>query len=344
MNNGTAWASGVGQFGNTLGIGNGNPGTLPGLLAINFHNSALTNLGTTESTENFDDHVWQFEDAVSWAHGRHNFKFGGQYWRQIIKTFYAGNNGQLGLLDFNGQFTSSGIGGTGGDGGADFVLGLNDSFGRGVSTGKTWQQASNVIGFYAQDTWRFTDRLTLNLGLRYDAHSPWVEANNQQANYNIATGNIDLAGQGGASRGLYDGTYGGKDFQPRIGFAWTPAALGDHTVIRGAFTISSYMEGTGTNLRLTLESAVYSGGNQFDHRIWCFPSSHQLHRWNCGKWKFSIVRMLRRGTLATQELSCESGIRRFSPRSRTNGTSLSNINLPAIPPSRLDTWDRGERI
>jgi Carboxypeptidase regulatory-like domain len=252
VNNGTAWASNVGQFGDTLGIGSGNPGTLPGLLAIQFHNSALANLGTTESTENFDDHVWQVEDGVSWNHGRHTFKFGGQYWRDIIKTFYAGNNGQLGFLDFNGQFTSSGISGSGGDGGADFVLGLNDSYGRGVSTGKTWQQSSNVFGFYAQDTWRFTDRLTLNLGLRYDAHSPWVEANNQQANYNIATGNIDLAGQNGASRGLYDGTWGGKDFQPRIGFAWTPAALGDKTVIRGAFTISSYLEGTGTNLRLTL--------------------------------------------------------------------------------------------
>jgi len=252
LNSGNGWASNVGQLGNTLGIGNGNPGTLPGLLAINFHNSVLTNLGSAEQTQSFDDHVWQVEDGLSWNHGRHTFKFGGQYWRQIIKTFYAGNNGQLGLMDFNGQFTSSGISGTGGDGGADFFLGLDDSFGRGVSTGKTWQQSSNVFGFYAQDTWRFTDRLTLNLGLRYDAHSPWVEANNQQANYNIATGNIDLAGQNGASRGLYDGTWGGKDFQPRIGFAWTPAALGDKTVIRGAFTISSYMEGTGTNLRLTL--------------------------------------------------------------------------------------------
>ena len=66
------------------------------------------------------------------------------------------------------------------------------------------------IGFYGQDTWRFTDRLTLNLGLRYDAHTPWVEANNQQANYNFATGNIDLAGQNGASRGLYDGSWEAK--------------------------------------------------------------------------------------------------------------------------------------
>ena len=252
LNSGNSFAPSVGDFGNTLGIGNGNPANVPGLLAINFSNSAVTNIGSGESTQSFDDHVWQAEDAVSWTHGRHNLKFGGQYWREIIKTFYAGNNGELGYLGYNGQFTSSGPGATGGDGGADFVLGLDNSYGRGVSTGKTWQQSSNVIGIYAQDTWRFTDRLTLNLGLRYDAHSPWVEANNQQANYNIATGNIDLAGQGGASRGLYDGTWGGKDFQPRIGFAWTPEALGGKTVLRGAFTISSYMEGTGTNLRLTL--------------------------------------------------------------------------------------------
>jgi hypothetical protein len=254
---GTSWASGVGQFGNTIGIGNGNPGSLDGLLGLNFSNSVLSGLGTQESTTSFDDHVWQFEDALTWTHGRHNIKFGGQFWRQIIKTFYAGNNGQLGLMDFDGRFTSNTIGsaGTGaGDGGADFFLGLPFQFGRGVSTGKTWEQSSNIIGVYAQDTWRFSDRLTLNLGLRYEAHTPWVETNNQQANYNIATGNIDLAGQNGASRGLYDGFYGGKDFQPRIGFAWTPAMLGGHTVVRGAFTISSYLEGTGTNLRLTLNA------------------------------------------------------------------------------------------
>src|SRR5207249_10225844 len=45
---------------------------------------------------------------------------------------------------------------------------------------------------------------------------------------------------------------GGRDFQPRIGFAWTPAFLSKATVVRGAFTMSSYLEGTGTNLRLTM--------------------------------------------------------------------------------------------
>jgi outer membrane receptor protein involved in Fe transport len=252
LNSGNAWASGVGQFGNSLGIGNGNPGSLPGLLAINFSNTAVSNLGAAEQTQSFDDHVWQFDEGLIWNHGRHNFKFGGQLTRQIIKTFYAGNNGQLGLMDFDGRFTSPTIGASGGDGGADFVLGLDYQYGRGVSTGKTWQQSSNLIGIYAEDTWRFTDRLTFNLGLRYDAHTPWVEANDQQANYNIRTGNIDLAGKNGASRALYNGFYGGRDFQPRIGLAWTPRVLGDRTVIRAAFGISSYLEGTGTNLRLTL--------------------------------------------------------------------------------------------
>ena len=133
VNTGNSWGSGVGQFGNTLGIGNGNPGSLPGLLAINFSNSLVNNIGAAETTQSFDDHVWQAEDGLSWSHGRHNLKFGGQWWRKIIKTFYAGNNGQLGLMNFDGRFTNadalSPVANTG-DGGADFVLGLDLDPGR----------------------------------------------------------------------------------------------------------------------------------------------------------------------------------------------------------------------
>ena len=257
LNSGNSFDPSVGAFGNTIGIGNGNPSGVNGLLALNFTNSALTNLGQAEQTQSFDDHVWQAEDSVTWTRGAHNFKFGGQYFRQIIKTFYAGNNGELGLMDFDGRFTSNviGSGGSGaGDGGADFFLGFPFQYGRGISSGQTWQQWSNIFAFYGQDTWRVSAHLTLNLGLRYEAHTPWEENNNHQANYNFATGNIDLAGQGGASRALYNGFYGGKDFQPRIGFAWTPGMLGGHTVVRGAFTVSSYLEGTGTNLRLPLNA------------------------------------------------------------------------------------------
>jgi hypothetical protein len=253
LNNGTSWASNVGQFGNAIGIGNGNPAGLDGLLALNFSDLGALNLGNAETGESFDDQVWQAEDAVTWSHGRHTVKFGAQFLHNIIKTFYPGNNGELGLMDFDGRFTSNTIGSasTGaGYGAADFFLGLPFTIGRGVSTGKTWTQTDNVIGIYAEDTWKFTERLTFTLGLRYQAFTPWVESNDQQSNYNFQTGAVELANQNGASRSLYNGFYGGRDFQPRIGFAWTPAMLGKNTVIRGAFTISSYLEGTGTNLRL----------------------------------------------------------------------------------------------
>jgi len=253
LNNGTSWASGVGQFGNTIGIGNGNPAGLDGLLALNFSDDGNLNLGNAETGESFNDQVYQGEDAVTWTHGRHTFKFGGEYNHEIIKTFYPGNNGELGLMDFDGRFTSDTIGSasTGaGYGAADFFLGLPYTIGRGVSTGKTWTQTDNIVALYVEDTWKVTERLTLNLGLRYQLFTPWIEVNNQQSNYNFATGAVELAGQDGNSRSLYNGVYGGKDLEPRIGFAWTPAMLGTHTVIRGAFTISSYLEGTGTNLRL----------------------------------------------------------------------------------------------
>ena len=188
---------------------------------------------------------------MTWTRGRHNLKFGGELVHNIVKTFYPGNNGELGLMDFDGRFTSNTIGSAGsgtGDGGADFLLGLPYQIGRGVSTGVTWRQTNNVIGLYVSDTWKVNEHLTLNLGLRYQAFTPWVETNDQQSNYNMATGAVELANQNGASRSLYNSFYGGRDFEPRIGFAWTP--LGNRTVIRGAFTISSYLEGTGTNLRL----------------------------------------------------------------------------------------------
>ena len=254
LNTGESFLPSVGAFGNTIGIGNGNPSGINGLLSLGL-GGIVGGIGNSLVTQSFDDHVWQADDSVIYTRGRHSFKFGFQYWREPIKTFYSGNNGELGFMNFNGSFTASAFQNAAtntGDGSADFFLGLPGEFGRGLSSGKTWEQSTNVIGSYVQDTWRVNERLTLTLGLRYEAHTPWVETNNQQVNYDLKTQQIVFAGQNGASRALYNGFYGGKDFQPRLGFAWTPAMLGGHTVVRGAFTISSYLEGTGTNLRLPI--------------------------------------------------------------------------------------------
>ena len=179
-------------------------------------------------TQSFNSKVWQYDDSITWTHGRHTFKFGGEYMFDNITVFYSGNSGELGNIVFGPNFTASsattttgGVAPFGGNGMADFFLGLPSGFGRGLNGGN-WVQTSNIFSGFGQDTWRVTDHLTLTLGLRYEAHTPWIERNDQQANYNIRLGEIQYANQDGASRALYNGTYGGKDFQPRIGFAYTP--------------------------------------------------------------------------------------------------------------------------
>jgi hypothetical protein len=270
LNSGTAWDPKVGAFGQSIGIANSNPASIVGLLTLGFGggtptspgNGTLTNIGNSMVTQNFDSKVYQFDEGVTWTSGRHTLKFGAQYWYDKIAAFYSGNSGSLGGITFGPNFTASApikpLQNTG-EGMGDFFLGLPTSFGRGL-TGGNWVQTSNIVAGYLQDTWRVSDRLTVNAGLRYEAHTPWVEQNNLQDNYNMQTGNIDFAGQNGASRALYNGVYGGKDFQPRLGFAYTPGFSGGHTVFRGAFTVSSYLEGTGTNLRLPL-NAPFDGGS-----------------------------------------------------------------------------------
>jgi hypothetical protein len=195
--------------------------------------------------------TYHYADNVSVTRGRHMMKMGGNVLRQQMNVFYSGNNGRSGYIDFNGRFTAANAISPAGKqvGEADFVLGLPDSFGKGLSTG-TWGQRKTIYGFYFQDDWRVTNSLTLNLGLRWEYHTPLIEVKDRQANYGLFSGQLEIAGQNGNSRALYNPYK--KDFQPRLGFAYTPDILGKKMVVRGAYTISSFMEGTGTNLRLPL--------------------------------------------------------------------------------------------
>src|SRR5215475_9717423 len=250
VNNGGS-DNGLGNVAQDLGIQNGNDRG-PGLFAINFGSALANNFGSSNigDQQRFANTVIQLEDSLIITNGQHIF--------------------HTGFMTFSGRFTAgpltSAVAGDGtGLGDADFLLGLPESLGRGVNTG-SWGHRSHVFAAYFQDDWRATKGLTLNLGLRYEAHTPWVEINDRQVNFDPVSGKLQCAGKGRPdlgcaspatvydnNRALYNNTYTAiGNFQPRIGFAWTPEALGRNTVIRAAYTISSYLEGTGTNLRLPL--------------------------------------------------------------------------------------------
>jgi hypothetical protein len=249
---------GVGNLAEQLGIENGNDRG-PGLMGLFSPGWGVGSPNTPRSFL-FADTVIQLEDGMTISRGRHILHTGFQYWRQRINTFLAGEGGVSGVIIFDGRWTAgpdtlATAGGGSGSPDADFFLGLPELLGRG-SNGGTWGQRSNVFGTYLQDDWRVNDSLTLNLGLRYQTYTPWVEVLDRQLNFAPFSGDVELPRQSNLysnNRALYNSyNLSLGNFQPRFGFAYTPHVLGNTTVLRGAFTVSSYLEGTGTNLRLPL--------------------------------------------------------------------------------------------
>jgi hypothetical protein len=296
LENGTRFPSSLGSLAEQFHIANGNKGG-PGMLFLGFNGGTpsnpgspnpLSGIGSSAVTQRFHDAVIQFSDAVVATRNRHVFHTGFEYWRYRVNSFYSGNSGSLGAILFGGAFTSEapispGPGGNG-YGGADFYMGLPSAYGSGL-TCCVWAHRSSTVAGYIQDDWRATNHITLNLGLRYETFTPWVEKNDRQVNFDLLSGqvlapNCSKVNLGTApttcknsSRGLYNGTYGGRAFQPRLGFAWTPAVLGGKTVVRGAFTISSYLEGTGTNLRLAVNPPFQAAETLVQYKAEALPTT-----------------------------------------------------------------------
>jgi hypothetical protein len=88
---------------------------------------------------------------------------------------------------------------------------------------------------FAQDDWRVTKNLTLNLGVRYDIFTPFTEAHNEYSNFNASTLQIQVAGVNTSST-LGIGTHY-KDVSPRLGFA---LSLPRNTVVRGGFGVGFF--------------------------------------------------------------------------------------------------------
>jgi hypothetical protein len=215
------------------------PGLTSSLLpALSFSGGYVSNFGTKDAvTDNYDTSV-QYSDVLTWVHGKHNTRFGFQGWRIRTNGLFNGNNGQAGTFGFGSTYSGSPE--------TDFLLGLPTNVGVG-NLGSSWGQRNNVFAGFVQDDWKVTERLTFNLGLRYETHTPFVEAHNNQVNWDPETGIFELPNQNGNNRALYNSYNGYGNYQPRVGVAYQ---LEPKTTIRASYGLSSFMEGTGLGLRL----------------------------------------------------------------------------------------------
>jgi hypothetical protein len=236
------WA-GVGNANATYGIAGGQP--IPGLTNIQWA-SGLTTPGSIATDSDTLANTFQINDKFTKLKGRHTVKAGGQWLHYDQQRFYAGNNGLLGFIAYNGAFTGYPF--------ADFLLDLSSSKGRGGGDPTDpWTHLQNRMAVYVQDDFKATERLSLNLGLRWAYTSPLVEIDNRQTNFDLVTGKQTFAKDGSVEeRALYKPFY--KGFEPRLGAAWK---LADKWVARGGYGISQFMEGTGANLRLPLNPPFF---------------------------------------------------------------------------------------
>ncbi len=185
----------------------------------------------------FVSNTYQIQDNFTWIRNRHTIKAGGEY---MDLSFFQAFLGPPSFT-FNGQRTGGGSASRG-DSMADFLLGAYQQLTVTNGVRNNDGLGKFYVG-YAQDDWKVSARLTLNLGVRYELPIPWVDkfdamdtvipdASVHSTKFPKAP--VGMLFPGDLPRGLYHTDK--NNFAPRLGFAWD--VFGDgRTAVRGAFGI-----------------------------------------------------------------------------------------------------------
>jgi hypothetical protein len=173
----------------------------------------------------------QYQLANNWTKTirNHAVKFGVDL-RYARNLRVPSDNDRTGVDNFANGPTSNGA--TGGLGFATFILGDVFAFNRYASTSTNAKEFQPRDYFYVQDTWRFSPKLTLNLGVRYEYYAPErVNGKGNGALFNLQTGYINVAGEGNVPLNLGVAA-AGNAWNPRLGIAYQ---LTPKTVIRAGY-------------------------------------------------------------------------------------------------------------
>ena len=236
-----------------------------------FNNNALDRMPTISIGGtygvNYDPASWpwknaaydkQARDDVSWNKGKHGLHFGGQFMRYSKNQDIFGDT--QGNYNFSGTFTGNAV--------ADFLLGYSKTYNILALQDRTHTRTTTVSTYFT-DNWRFSNRLTLNLGVRWEIVPHAYDVQNRLSNFYPnkydptkqpvfnPDGSLDpsspgfttvsgvplssipfylngvvVAGQDGTPRGMVKNYWGA--IGPRVGFAYDLTGKGK-TVIRGGY-------------------------------------------------------------------------------------------------------------
>jgi len=227
-----------------LGLQGANTGQDSGAMA-SIGISSFSSVGSSNLPEVVPQNTWQLSDTGSWTLGRHSIKFG----LSIVHNgfgFYQ-LSAPSGSLSFTGTYTNNPASSSGtGAGFADYLLGEPASSIKSALQQGVPYETYTEYGAFVQDQWRVSNKLTVNIGLRYDVFTPVKERDNRQSDFFLGTGTLALAGQGGVSSTILNTQK--HDFSPRLGIAYH---LTEKTVVRAAYGLFYFNEqGTGGSSRL----------------------------------------------------------------------------------------------
>ncbi len=198
----------------------------------------LSSFGSSLQVNACNCHLLETEDQYqvvnNWTKivGNHNFRFGADL-RYARNLRVPSDSNRAGEITFSATDTENPVQGTpGGVGLATFLLGDVTNFYRYVSTSTNAKETQKIIFSYAQDTWRVTPNLTLNLGVRWEMYFPeTVNGRGQGGFADINTGTFRVAGYGPFNTAMNVS----KDFKsiaPRVGVTYQ---LDPKTVIRSGY-------------------------------------------------------------------------------------------------------------
>jgi len=237
-----------------IGIPGANPtGLLGGQALIGGNNTELEYQGDG-GPYNVPQKLYQFLDAVSYNHGNHAFKFGFSVGKRHV-DFVQGNNAKgyfiIGGHNYpgTGRFTGYEV--------SELLAGFVD-YSIGQFQG-LYQTRNYETGYFAQDDWRVSRRLTLNLGIRYDLYTWPYEEHNRQSSFDLATGKLLEAGTSGNSRSLIDTDY--SNFAPRLGFAYDLTGNGK-SVLHGGYGIFYFLDRGGVGNQLS-QNPEFNGTSSY---------------------------------------------------------------------------------